>query len=255
MKNIGLLLVAITHSIYLYSMELPTLYTYGTTKINVTKGYHYNLDGKVDCLVFGKNEQQLRREKLTDNWLVGQAEIVCNKILYKQGKDFVGSDSEDDTYHSCYDNLIEKSQKNNRVKFLQSMCIAVTEPLIFMSQYSGAYYYYAEKKYKEGSGHSFGIKYFGDEAIEQASNDLALCYNNILSVGLEKIYNKKGISIAIPALATAVDFPREKAVLAAIPAILKFVKNNPDAYDSIELFVKKRSEFALYKKWLNFYVS
>jgi len=57
-------------------------------------------------------------------------------------------------------------------------------------------------------------------------------------------------SIALDALSTQTGFPREKAAPIAIKAVLDFIQENPDAYDVIQLFVKKRSEFDLYKKLL-----
>ena len=58
------------------------------------------------------------------------------------------------------------------------------------------------------------------------------------------------MSIALPALSTDVGFPREQAAPFAVAAILQFIKDFPNAYDRIELFVKKRSEFELYKNIL-----
>ena len=77
----------------------------------------------------------------------------------------------------------------------------------------------------------------------------------MFSEGLKSLVNKKEKSIALPALGTAVDFPRDKAALIAVPEIIKFIKNNPNAYDRIELFVKKQSEFEVYQTLLNFYIN
>jgi hypothetical protein len=246
-KKIGLVLVTIMQSGSLCSMELSPCYIYGKTKINVTKGSHYNLDGKVGLIVIENNEQQLLRERYADNWLVGEVAILRCRPLYRHYNS-VGSNSDDDD-HSCYNN-VSKDVYRRRLK---SSGIAVVEPLIFKSQYSGEYYYYAEKIGKGRNGYPSGRKYFGDEAIDQASNDLALCYYNVLSAGLQGLSGKKEKSIALSALGTAVDFPREKAALVAVPAIINFIKNNPNAYDCIELLVKKRSELDLYHLLLNFY--
>ena len=249
MNKRGLVVIVVLWSSYLYGMECSALYIYGKTKIHLTKGSPYDCDGKVNCIIFEKNEQQLLYELFADNWLVGHTQIAPKKTVYIYYKD-TNSYFEDDVYNSCYNNLIQKSQENVIEKRLLSMSIEVTEPLIFKSQHSGEYYYYAEKIDKGVSEYPSGRKYFGAEAIEQASNDLVLCYDNALIAGLRKHGGKKKKSIALPALGTAVDFPREKAALIAVPTILEFIKNNPKGYDRIELLVKKRSEFVLYKELL-----
>jgi hypothetical protein len=87
----------------------------------------------------------------------------------------------------------------------------------------------------------------GDDAISQASKDLALCY----TTALECKTNPQ--TIAIPTLGADVGFPRDKAVPIALNAILTFLKNNPKKYERIELVIKKQSEFAAYKKFLTDY--
>src|SRR4029077_7484841 len=144
------------------------------------------------------------------HWLVGHVKIFSDRpvYIYHNNADSVSDDSNDD---SCYNNLVEKSKKSVYEKCLRSRSIEVTEPLIFTSQYGGTYYYYAETRCKGKNKCTSGRKYFGDEVIEAASKDLALCYKNVLRAGLSKLGAKQEKSIAFPALGTAVDFPREKA--------------------------------------------
>jgi hypothetical protein len=234
---------------YLYSMELSTSYTYGKTKINVKKGSPCDLDGKIDYIVFGSNEQRLLEKSFADGYLVGHTTLLRHKSLYIERKN-ADSDFDDDTYTSCHNDLRAKSEKDLYKKCLKSIAIEVIEPLIFTSQYSGEYYYYAEKNNLEHKNWFFGIKKFGIEAIEDASHDLAVCYEKVLTKGLKRTGKEKKRSIALPTLGTAVDFPRERAAPIAVKTILKFIKNNPKAYSCIELFVKKQSDLVLYKTLL-----
>jgi hypothetical protein len=244
----GLVLFVIMYFSYLYSMEWSTSYTYGETKINVKKGSPYDLDGKIDYIVFGSNEQRLLAKSFVDGYFVGHITIFRRKSLYIEHKN-ADSDFDNDTYVSCYNDLRARSEKNLSKKCLKSFAIEVIEPLLFTSQYSGEYYYYAEKKNLDHKNWFYGTKQFGVEAIEDASHDLALCYEKVLAKGL-RIGEGKNKSIALPTLGTAVDFPREKAAPIAIKTILEFVKNNPKAYSRIELFVKKRSDLVLYRTLL-----
>jgi hypothetical protein len=101
--------------------------------------------------------------------------------------------------------------------------------------------------------------FYKNQAIIAASNDLPLCYTNALTEGLKYFPNsseenndsKKNKSIAFPTLSADVGFPRDKAVPITLTSITNFIRNYiSDGYDRIELVVKKRSEFAAYKKFL-----
>ena len=244
----GVVVFVIVYFSYFYGMEWPTSYTYGETKINVKRGSPCDLDGKIDYIVFGSNEQRLLAKSFVDGYFVGHTTAFRRKSLYIERKN-ADSDFEDDTYVSCYNDLRDRSEKDLYKKYLKSIAIEVIEPLLFTSQYSGEYYYYAEKKVLDHKNWFYGIKQFGVEAIEDASHDLALCYERVLTTGLLLDKEKKK-SIALPTLGTAVDFPREKAAPIAVKTILNFVKNNPKAYSRIELFVKKRSDLVLYRTLL-----
>jgi hypothetical protein len=233
MKKIGLMLLVIMHSNYFYSMELKTFYLCNETKINLRQGSHYDVDGIVDIIVFEKNEQQFLEESFADQWLVG-----CTSSFKRKWVRIY-----------CDEN------KNIFDKCLKSRSIGVIEPLIFISQYSGNYYY-AEKKCEKNKKNIFGIKYFGDEALKMASKDLGLCYNKVLTAGLRVSLNKKDLypslrSIAFPTIGTARGFSKVEAAIIAIFTILEFIKNHPKTYSCIELFVKTSFEFTFYEKLLN----
>ncbi|HEX4068478.1 MAG TPA: hypothetical protein VHX42_00100 [Candidatus Babeliales bacterium] len=99
----------------------------------------------------------------------------------------------------------------------------------------------------------YDLCFKGDQAITEASNDLSLCYTNALIEGSEYFKfrsSKKDKNIAFPTLGADVGFPRDKAVPIAIQAVFDFLQDHLNQYESVNLFVKKRSEFALYKKLL-----
>lgn len=214
MKIMRLLLVVILYNNCLYNMELSTSYKYGKTKIKVKKGSPCDVDGKAKIIVEGINEQRLCAKK-TD----GDNYLVgLTHIFYRK-----------------------------------SMIIEVIEPLVRISEYDGEHSYYVEKYYKENE-YAAGAKYIGDKALEKACGDLALCYNNVLTIGLEKLSDKKKKSIAFPALGVAVNFPREKAALTAISTVLDFIEKKPKAYSRIDFFAKDSSEFELYDMGLKLHL-
>lgn len=107
------------------------------------------------------------------------------------------------------------------------------------------------------------LRFTGDKAIQEASNDLSMCYREILRIMADywsaeenpkarytRPNPKSNINIAIPLLSTDVGFPRDKAVSIAIAATLDFLQEYPEGFDNIYLVVKKRSEFTLGKKLL-----
>ena len=217
MVKMTLLLIVLMQSNCLYGMELSACHVCDATKINV-KQELFNLkavDGKVAFICSGINEQQLIEKKFGNEFCVGDTHI----------------------YHR------------------RSMVIEVVEPILYKCQYTGEYSYYVERRCLKDKDVTSGVKWYGDDAIRKASDDLALCYKNVLAVGLkEKLCDKQERSIAFSELGICFDFSREKAALAAVPAILKFIKDNPKAYSRIDLFVKKQSEFDLYKMLFDFYL-
>lgn len=266
MKKIGLILLIMMHT-YCTGMEIMS-YICGKTQINLQQGSPYDVDGKVDFIVVGKSEQltlersffkqesfgekrpvrkfsfstlrsslettveiTAKSEWFSDEWLVGHTNIFCQKWVY----------------------ISEKGD----VKKLKSKAIEIIEPQLFRSLYGGQYYYYVEKRYNKKDKNTFGRKYFGAEALINVLHDLHICYNNVLMIGAKKqnFEKKKQMnicskSIALPAIARIVGLPEKEAAIIAVPTILNFIKNNPEAYSCIELFVKTPSEFEWYQKLL-----
>ena len=90
------------------------------------------------------------------------------------------------------------------------------------------------------------LTFINDQATEEASKDLTFCYKEALNKGLS-VYNTKEKNISFSTLSADVGFPRDIAARIAITTVFKFIENNPNRYCSINFFVKKRSDFALYK--------
>lgn len=97
---------------------------------------------------------------------------------------------------------------------------------------------------------------YAEHAISEASKDLIRCYEETLTLGLPIDGTQK--SIAIPTLSADVGFPRVLAATLALTVITDFIRNNPNkpdrnAYNRMELLVKKNSEFTAYVEFLKNY--
>jgi hypothetical protein len=231
---------------------------YGTT-INLIKNSLHNADDKVDILVMGKHEQQLLGfAEFERYYQIGEINY-SPYISYKENMDNE-STSDDDTYKPFDEENRTKIRQNVTQKTVPNIGLIITEPRIPTNKWIRnpltnelrLIPSYKVIRPQERSWDSF-YSFEDNKAIIEASKDLALCYKNALTEGCKKLSEKKDKSIALPTLSADVGFPREKAAAIAVSTILEFVINNPRAYDRIELFVKKRSEFALYKKLLSEY--
>ena len=207
----------------------------GKTVVKLTKGCMYDADGTVDLMVVGRvQQQQLKNPSFGDLFKTGLMFNIKENIVYIKNEGTDDSASDDDTYKP-YPNPTTDNKKlweHAHTKRLQNRVISIIEPRI--AQEDGSYSYYYNRN---------SIEFEGDAALEQASTDLALCYNKLLDIPSIK-------DIAIAPLGTDVGFPRDKAAPIAVETIVKAIKNNPDKFASIHLFVKKRSEFALYTELL-----
>jgi hypothetical protein len=235
MKKMALVLMIMMQN-YCWSMESIAFYTCDTTNINLQQGCQYIADRRVDFVVFEKNEQQLLQESLFNQWLVGDVFVFNKKLVH-----------------------INK----NDTQQLHCKAIGVVEPLLMADEKNGRcfYSYYAEQKNNQGG--TFGVAYYGvvDRLPRKILYDLALCYNRVLMVGLKQrrldMQNKAKVrqhTIALPAIATARGFPRNIAAIVAVRTILMFIKNNPDVYSCIELFVRTQAEFEWYRDLLGHYL-
>ena len=255
--------------VFLHGMENKNTLNFliAQTTIQLTKGNIYDVDGKVDFIVVGRVQQGMLRDGCyVDVRKVGKVNKGCISSVYIKNKKF-DSASGDDTYKSCgFYTEHELSQCVYQQK-LQSKILRVVEPRISKrtTDREEYYFYYRwrEGLLKQCRGH---------EAVEEALKDLAVCYTNVLVKGCKELQEKElknitlsvlGIdvglpkeelkSIALPALGNDVGVPRPDAACIAVTTILEFIKNNPKGFSLIHLFVKKRSDFAQYKEFLEKY--
>ena len=224
--------------------------SYGT-KINLTKGSILDADGKVDVVVTGRNQQRLLVN--ANDWLlskIGDCSYNVKRGLWiKNKEDDSASDGDRDNlfeHHTNYENINTKGHKIFFKKTTKSICI--NEPCIRYEQ--GSYKYSVDRPDPDYKQMLQSLLFYNDEAFKQATKDLDMCYTIVLEKVVLDLSEKKEKSIALHTLSTEVGFPRKKATPIAVSAVLEFIKNNFGAYDRIELFVKKRFEFDLYKELL-----
>jgi hypothetical protein len=173
--------------------------------------------------------------------ILGECDVVASPLLKARE-------------HDQKESLYFPEKKNNPV------FLTILEPYLEHKDEVDGFQYpsYSVKRYFPNSYLSpiERSKYAGDQVIPEASKDLAFCYNKVLEWGSDGIrIVREEKTIALPTLATRYEqsqfaFPRKKAACVAVKAVAEFIRNKPEAYERIELFVEKQSEFALYKELL-----
>lgn len=221
MRIVVLILVVIVHYSYLYTMEpeLPvSSYTFGKTKIELKQALFNvsRLDGTVGFIGLGGDESLLPKQNNSDEY-----------------------------YEYCVGDI--------RVFHRKSVMIEVIEPLVYKNQPNGPYVYFVEKHCAKKQGFTSGMRWDGDKALEKASEDLAICYKNVLAVALKEEFCEKKKSIILPRIGAVAYFPKEKIPGIAVFEILTFIKDNPKAYSYINLMVKDRVEFDLCTALFDYY--
>jgi hypothetical protein len=233
-----------------------TIMLYGTT-INVSKKSLHDIADTVNLIIVGKHQQQLLDySPFAKSYNPGEMHFQPN-ILYIDNENY----SDDETHY-----FFEEEKRISRWKTIyqhttSTTILSVVEPRITLdgwrrnirtNKLTPRPRYVAQRLLLP---HNRLIDWMaiGTNAITEASKDLARCYNNVLIIGKTHLKIDDEKSIAIPALSTDVGFPREIAAPIAIRTIIDFLSSNAQAYDRIELCVKKRSEFATYKQLLSDY--
>ncbi len=201
-----------------------------------------------DLVIVGRNAQcKLQPDNIVDGGRVGN--IITGELdaIFVKHKE-CDSASDDDTYKP-FGQKISKSWKNAYPIKLENIFFPIEEPCLHFG------FLQEDQQRQYGYFPESGEVYYGDEAMHEAKEDLELCYETALSAG-ESIFliKKEDRSIAIDQLSTEVGFPRAEAAWIAIEMILEYIEDNPHDYALIQLFVKKRSDFALYKKLLGLWL-
>lgn len=273
MKKNSLLIIACLSTACIQTMEIipekkicSWSTKLGSTIINVNKAPISSIVGKVNIIGVGRNQQRtLQEPSFGDSHNVGEIDCTNNSILYEKNKEDESA-SDDDSYHP-FNQRLNKSNKlweHAQKIAINSPMITIIEPRITEQQHysieqkkviNASVYYFA----KEIPDHEYGGisgTFKGELAITEAAKDLKICIEKILEKGIKMLKNNKSDnkSIALQALSTEVGFPREKAIPITILTVLSFIIDNPNSYDRIELFVKKRSEFKEYQSLLSIMV-
>ena len=244
MKSNIMFFIGMVFSILNFCME-ESLAPCTKTEINIRKGSIYDADGKVDILVVGLREQKRldRTFHIVDKKgyeidTIGAVQFMRRSLsdvsIMKKEDD--SNSTEETDHHPC--EIIKHRDHNFYEKKMNSRVLVVVEPKM-----SNVWYGNQRENYEYIKKDDV---LYGEDAIQAAKIDLFKCYNSILKAGLQKLGDKKDKSIAIHTLSTSVGFPRKDAAIVALMTIIVFIKNNPEAYSRIELFVKKRFEFTEY---------
>jgi hypothetical protein len=256
----------------------------GTT-INVTKESVSSAADKVIIIVLGMHQQNMFLNDCHFQKAIGS---TFNKNLHDHGIYEDDNDASDDDTYQFYPLSVNELNrriayskgelydpsgkqeiwKNGNKKNTKIRSLYIAEPCISQLDYSNTkeksikiFTYILNKKPQHGSFYRpLPLQFFGDEAIQEASNDLVFCYKRILAKGLGTLELTPQKSIAIPTLSADTGFPRELAAPIAVTTVLEFIKsepkkwnpinNKPVQYDTINFVVNKRSDIALYKKLL-----
>jgi hypothetical protein len=215
----------------------------GGTTFCVAKDDMYKHDASFDCMIFGNNQQVIMGQTAYDA-SIGWIHSLKNKIrVLPKDADSV---SDDDSYQPW---LTKDLYKKAEDKTLECNVFAIEEPRIMYQAFKynkPKTYGYWPSRPCPGEKNSFlNPKYYGDEAIAEGCKDLQICYSTSLQHGLDVLGDRDDKKIALASLGVDVGFPRHTAVLVAFNTIVEFLKNNPGKYELVQLFIKKRSEFAL----------
>jgi hypothetical protein len=268
-KNI--LLIACLFSAFIHGMETKSWsITLGDTKINLNKGFMIDTyaegERKIDIIVMGCYQQETLNHNSSCGYPVGECYVGSDTPRFKARE---GSFDRGYKWSSraCNDHKLCTWMFPQRPD--NPIFVTVREPVLYFEVDAEArdkanvgsdcdseelekyvtYPHYETLRLDSENKCADYFSYEGDQAIEEASKDLALCYANVLVDGLERLGEKKEKSIALPTLGTRCSnfaFPRKKAACVAVKSILTFIKDNLDAYDRVELFVEKQSEFKSY---------
>lgn len=235
--KIGVLATLCATSMHGMEMEKNWTILLHGTQINLTQGNMLALyaDGKkkVDLIVVGYHEQEI----IGKGTICGCAVGGCRQIKTVRFRMNCGV-------------ICEQRKGCNR-------CFKITEPFVKFEDDPGkitACHYEQFTLLNNNNNVIFHEQmYKNEKAIEQASADLALCYNNAFMYGLKQLKEKNEKSIAFPTLSADVGFPRDKAAYIAVASILECIQYHPKAYSCIELFMQEKEEFDLYKELLTKY--
>lgn len=246
----SMIIVACVSTFFVHGMEInPLSAKPESTKFCVFKGLLFDEDGKVDLIVVGKNQQRLFKQFKASND-IRPGIVKYSQVVYTKNKDDskCSKPVEKKIINSALLTVVEPCIAHKREKQVEDVSDLFGRPVLMSANEHCSYTVQRLSSIIPHKLHWLHQTFDGDEAIREAAKDLVLCYKNVLAEGLKLIGEKKERSIVFPTLSTEVGFPWEDAVLAAMRAIIEFIKENPYAYSSIKLCIKTQSEFDKYRK-------
>ena len=199
-----------------HGMDINTHeYMINGTKIHVQKGCVVDVDGNVDAIIVGRNQQKL---------LGFKSDINCGITLENT--------------------IYLKDHQTNNILLLngfESKILAVEEPVIICEN---GKYSFKDQRFERGFfANTISYKTLhGDKALARAKRKLELCYDSILNIAPGFLCK----SIALPALGVPVGFPGKEAAEIAVKSIIEFLEKNPEKYQEIQFFVTEDGDLTHY---------
>ena len=227
----------------------------GNTLFLVSKNDICRHNGTLDVMVIGKREQDRFKNPMSkeEHNIIGTVFCVQDKTVYVLPKTAKSSSSDE-----SYTLSVRDSQLCKKAQAEEAGCdlMYVIEPVIGLKDlgkhrprtYSYCPYRAGVENPHDATYHSF----LRDSALEQAGDDIIICYQNALLKGLELVKNKENKSIGLATLSTERGFPRERAIPITFKAITDFLEGH-DGYSFVHLFVRKRFELKKYKELMGKY--
>lgn len=251
----SVLIVACGLSVIAYGAEKAKCLelSIGGTSFQIIKDDMYKHDASVDLMFVGINQQGRMGHSHPESNQVGWIkEFKKNKVRVLQDAD---NSSDDDRYEPWP--TIDLSKKAED-KFLNCKVFGIAEPCVMYDvlkyKKPKMYGYFPSRPHPEKDNWFLNPRYFKEEAISEACKDLKVCYSNCLQHGFENLGDKDNKKIALASLGADTGVPRGAADLIAFNAIVKFLTCNPGKYSSVQLFIKKCSEYVLFRELVEQYL-
>lgn len=220
--------------------------------LSIIGGEIQNYDQNFDVMVVGKRQQErLQEPRYGDTAIIGAIKLVENNVFYMLPTSSE-SDSQDDSYKPFEHNtqLYQAAEH----KILSCTLLEIIEPRITMGNYvvdKDKVYGYQFVEHNAEKKQLVRSSVYEDEAIEKATLAACNCYRIALNEALKHVATK---GIALDSLSTPLGLPRTKKVCSAIFKVLLDFIGEHQGTQAVSLFVKKRSEFNIYKELIAAYI-
>lgn len=231
------------------------------TLLSFIKGDISRYGDRAEVMVVGWNQQRkLQEPDFGDIRDIGFLIPHAEKTLYTLPKES-DSASDDDTYTPFLredTDLWKKAQKT----VVACRVLKITEPRIMYENFKTSHD--TILKIPHGTTHGYfpqrwinrnecqDLCFYGEEAFQEANNDLSRCYQTILEQGTP-LASETGI-IVINSLSGDVGLRRDQVAAVTFKTITNFLKDKSNKYVSVMVFIKKRFELEFYGKLIAEYL-